>query len=156
MTKPVRRLELQRLHEDRSHGSEFAMPTVLLGAPIWRADLFRLGARVRRSSARTITRVSPTASRAIASGSPTPMRPTRWSGSERMLTDGLESLLDEAGAADLYGVATQRQLAEVLPLALMATRRCLEAPQLILRCSLHAAERDGRADRRGSAERVQR
>jgi hypothetical protein len=46
---------------------------------------------------------------------------------QRVLTDGLESLLINAGAADLYGAATQRQLTEVLPLAIQATKACLEA-----------------------------
>src|SRR5579863_8674849 len=120
------RLELQRLHEDRSHGTEFAMPTVLLGAPIWRADLFRLGpgpAFERAHHHPHFTNGEPCARVWLADADAA--QPLAWA--ERMLTDELESLLTNAGAADLYGVATQRQLAEVLPLALVATKSCLEA-----------------------------
>jgi hypothetical protein len=118
------RLELQRLHEDRSHGTEFAMPTVLLGAPIWRADLFRLGFaeslerahhHPRFNNGEPCDRVWLTEADAA--------EPLAWT--ERVLTDGLETLLSEAGAADLYGAATQRQLAEILPLAILATKTCL-------------------------------
>jgi hypothetical protein len=119
------RIELQRLHEDRSHGTEFAMPTVLLGAPIWRADLFRLcpGKAVferahhhpRFTDGEPCDRVW-LADEDVAD-------PLAWT--QRVLTDGLESLLRDAGAADLFGTATQRQLEEVLPQALAAIRSCL-------------------------------
>lgn len=121
------RLELQRLHEDRSHGSEFAMPTVLLGAPIWRADLFRLGAGHAFERAHhhpSFTNGEPCDRVWLAGADATD--PFAWI--EHKLTDGLESLLTDAGAADLYGVATRRQLTEVLPLALLAVKTCLEAP----------------------------
>lgn len=119
------RLELQRLHEDRSQGSEFAMPTVLLGAPIWRADLFRLGPGETLERAHhhpSFTNGEP-CDRVWLTGEDA-AEPLVWT--ERVLTDGLESLLMNAGAADLYGAATQRQLAEVLPLAIQATKTCLE------------------------------
>lgn len=119
------RLELQRLHEDRSQGTEFAMPTVLLGAPIWRADLFRLGPGQTLERAHHHPR--------FTNGEPCDRvwlaeedaaEPLVWT--ERVLTAGLEALLQGAGAADLYGAATQRQLAEVLPLAMLAAKACLE------------------------------
>lgn len=120
------RLELQRLHEDRSHGSEFAMPTVLLGAPIWRADLFRLepGSAFERAHHHPRFTNGEPCDRVWLTGADA-AQPLAWA--ERMLTDGLELLLTNAGAADLYGLATQRQVAEVLPLAIIATRCCLEA-----------------------------
>ncbi|HVC05454.1 MAG TPA: hypothetical protein VND88_12340 [Candidatus Acidoferrales bacterium] len=122
------RLELQRLHEDRSRGSEFAMPTVLLGAPIWRADLFRLGAghAFERAHHHPSFINGEPCDRVWLTGADA-ADPFAWI--EHMLTDRLESLLADAGAADLYGVATRRQLAEVLPLALQAAITCLEAPQ---------------------------
>jgi hypothetical protein len=119
------RLELQRLHEDRSQGSEFAMPTVLLGAPIWRADLFRLGpgqAFERAHHHPRFTNGEPCDRVWLADEDAA--QPLVWT--QRVLTDGLESLLMNAGAADLYGAATQRQLAEVLPMAIQATKACLE------------------------------
>ncbi len=119
------RLELQRLHEDRSQGSEFAMPRVLLGAPIWRADLFRLGpgdALERAHHHPHFTNGEP-CDRVWLAGEDA-AEPLQWT--ERVLTDGLELLLTDAGAADLYGAATQRQLAEILPLAILATKSCLE------------------------------
>jgi hypothetical protein len=119
------RLELQRLHEDRSAGSEFAMAKVLLGAPIWRADLFRLGPgqevlelahhHPRFTDGEPCDRVWLSDEDAAD--------PLAWT--ERVLTTGLESLLADAGASDLFGASTQRQLAEVLPLALVAVRACL-------------------------------
>ena len=118
------RLELQRLHEDRSQGSEFTMPAVLLGAPIWRADLFRLGPGQTLERAHhhpRFTNGEPCARVWLADKDAA--EPFAWT--ERMLTDGLESLLTAAGAADLYGTATQRQLAEVLPLAILAAKTCL-------------------------------
>lgn len=119
------RIELQRLHEDRCKGTEFAMPEVLLGAPIWRADLFHLepGKEVlerahhhpRFTNGEPCDRVWLAAEDAAD--------PLAWT--QRVLTTGLEPLLREAGAADLFGTATQRQLAEVLPQALAAVRACL-------------------------------
>ncbi len=119
------RIELQRLHEDRSHGTEFAMAAVLLGAPIWRADLFRL------ETARDVCERAHQHPR-FTDGEPCKRvwlseddtaDPIAWT--QRVLTDGLESLLRDAGAADLFGTATQRQVAEVLPQALAAVRACL-------------------------------
>jgi len=49
--------------------------------------------------------------------------PLAWT--ERVLTTGLESLLRDAGASGLFGASTQRQMTEVLPLALLAVRTCL-------------------------------
>lgn len=119
------RIELQRLHEDRSHGTEFAMPTVLLGAPIWRADLFRLGPGreilERAHHHPHFTDGEPCARVWLTDEDAAD--PLAWT--ERVLTTGLESLLRDAGAADLYGTATQRQLGEVLPQALAAVRTCL-------------------------------
>jgi hypothetical protein len=120
------RIELQRLHEDRSQGTEFAMPKVLLGAPIWRADLFRLGPGETLERAHQhphFTNGEPCDRVWLTEADAA--EPIGWA--ERVLTDGLESLLQDAGAADLFGAATQRQLAEVLPLAMAATRSCLEA-----------------------------
>jgi hypothetical protein len=119
------RIELQRMHEDRGVGTEFAMPTVLLGAPIWRADLFCLGAargvfdrahhHPRFTDGEPCDRVWLAAEDAAD--------PIAWT--RRILSDGLESLLRDAGAADLFGTATQRQVEEVLPQALAAVRTCL-------------------------------
>jgi hypothetical protein len=119
------RLELQRLDEDRSGGSEFAMAKVVLGAPIWRADIFRLGPgggpferahhHPRFTDGEPCDRVW--LSEADAA------EPLAWI--ERVLTSGLEDLLRDAGAGDLFGASTQRQLAEVLPLALLAVQGCL-------------------------------
>jgi hypothetical protein len=121
------RLELQRLHEDRSGGSEFAMAKVLLGAPIWRGDIFGLGAgggaferahhHPRFTDGEPCDRVW--LSEADAA------EPLAWI--ERVLTSGLEDLLRDAGATDLFGASTQRQVAEVLPLALLAVQTCLVA-----------------------------
>jgi hypothetical protein len=118
------RIELQRLHEDRSQGSEFAMPSVLLGAPIWRADLFRRGPGETLERAHhhpRFTNGEPCARVWL----PDQDAAELFAWTEGVLTDGLESLLTDAGAADLYGAATQRQLAEVLPLAILAMRSCL-------------------------------
>lgn len=118
------RLELQRLHEDRGQGSEFAMPSVLLGAPIWRADLFRLGPGETLERAHHHPRfISGEPCARVWLADKDAAQPFTWI--ERMLTDGLESLLTDAGAADLYGAAAQRQLAEVLPLAILAAKSCL-------------------------------
>jgi hypothetical protein len=119
------RLELQRLHEDRSQGSEFAMAKVLLGAPIWRADLFRLGpdgdALERAHHHPRFTDEEPCDR--VWLDEEDAADPLAWT--ERVLTVGLEALLRDAGASDLFGASTQRQLAEVLPLALLAVRTCL-------------------------------
>jgi hypothetical protein len=119
------RLELQRLNEDRSAGSEFAMARVLLGAPIWRADLFRLGpsgdAFERAHHHPRFTDGEP-CDRVWLSDADA-ADPLAWI--ERVLTTGLEDLLRDAGAADLFGASTQRQLSEVLPLALLAVETCL-------------------------------
>lgn len=119
------RIELQRLHEDRSAGTEFAMAKVLLGAPIWRADLFRLGPG---KDVLELAHHHP----CFTDGEPCDRvwlsdedaaDPLAWT--ERVLTTGLESLLRDAGASDLFGASTQRQMTEVLPLALLAVRTCL-------------------------------
>jgi hypothetical protein len=119
------RLELQRLHEDRSAGSEFAMAKVLLGAPIWRADLFRLGpgggAFERAHHHPRFTDGEP--SDRVWLSDADAVDPLAWI--ERVLTTGLEELLSDAGAADLFGASTQRQFAEVLPLAMLAVQTCL-------------------------------
>ena len=119
------RIELQRMHEDRSQGSEFAMSTVLLGAPIWRADLFRLGpSRDTLERAHQHPRfIDGEPCERVWLSEADAADPLAWT--ERILTDGLESLLCAAGAGDLFGTATQRQLAEVLPHALDAVRACL-------------------------------
>jgi hypothetical protein len=120
------RIELQRLHEDRSQGTEFAMPTVLLGAPIWRADLFRLGEqkdRFERAHHHPRFTGGEPSDRVWLAGEDL-TDPLGWT--ERVLTTGLESLLRDAGADDLFGASTQRQLAEVLPQALAAVRTCLQ------------------------------
>jgi hypothetical protein len=54
---------------------------------------------------------------------PDAVDPLAWI--ERVLTTGLQELLSDAGAADLFGASTRRQLAEVLPVALLAVRTCL-------------------------------
>lgn len=119
------RLELQRLHEDRSQGSEFAMPKVVLGAPIWRADLFRLGPSSGLERAHHHPRfINGEPCDRVWLADEDAAEPLQWT--QRVLTDGLELLLTDAGAADLYGAATQRQLAEILPLAILATKSCLE------------------------------
>lgn len=120
------RIELQRLHEDRSAGSEFAMARVSLGAPIWRADLFRLG---RGSGVLERAHHHPR----FTDGEPCDRvwlaeedasDPLGWT--ERVLTTGLDALLHDAGAGDLSGAKTTRQVAEVLPLALLAVKECME------------------------------
>jgi hypothetical protein len=119
------RLELQRLDEDRGAGSEFAMAKVLLGAPIWRADLFRLGpggdAFERAHHHPRFTDGEP-CDRVWLSDADA-VDPLAWI--ERVLTTGLEELLSDAGAADLFGASTQRQVAEVLLLAMLAVQACL-------------------------------
>jgi hypothetical protein len=118
------RFDLQRLHEDRSEGSEFAMPKVFLGAPVWRADLFRLGGSDKFERAHhhpRFTGIEPCDRVFLTEADAAD--PLAWI--QRVLTDGLETLLQGAGASDLYGTATQRQVAEVLPLAIAAARNCL-------------------------------
>lgn len=119
------RLELQRLHEDRGHGSEFAMARVSLEAPIWRADLFSL-ANGKHDMDRAhhhpyFTQGEP-CDRVWLSDEDA-ADPVGWT--RRMLTDGLDALLDAAGADDLAGAATVEQIAQILPLALLAVRYCL-------------------------------
>jgi hypothetical protein len=119
------RLELQRFQEDRSAGSEFAMARVLLGAPIWRADLFRLGPggdMLERAHHHPRFTDGEPCDRVWLSDADA-ADPLAWI--ERVLTTGLEELLSDAGAADLFGASTQRQLAEVLPLALLAVQTSL-------------------------------
>jgi hypothetical protein len=119
------RLELQRLHEDRSAGSEFAMARVSLGAPIWRADLFRLGpgSKVleRAHHHPHFTDGEPCDRVWLAEEDASD--PLGWI--ERMLTTGLDALLNDAGAGDLAGANTSRQLAEVLPIVLIAVKECM-------------------------------
>ncbi|MGA7989152.1 MAG: hypothetical protein WCB51_12220 [Candidatus Dormiibacterota bacterium] len=119
------RIELQRMHEDRSQGTEFAMATVLLGAPIWRADLFHLSAGEEPfERAHQHPRfINGEPCERVWLPDEDAADPLAWA--ERVLTDGLESLLRDAGADDLYGSATQRQVAEVLPHALAAVSACL-------------------------------
>ena len=121
------RIELQRLDEDRSAGSEFAMAKVLLGAPIWRADLFRLGPggdKLERAHHHPRFTDGEPCDRVWLSEADA-ADPLAWI--ERVLTTGLEGLLRDAGAEDLFGASTQRQLTEVLPLALLAVKACLVA-----------------------------
>lgn len=119
------RLELQRLYEDRTEGSEFAMAKVMLGAPVWRADLFRLGAggeRLERAHHHPQFTNGEPCDRVWLSPEDA-AEPLAWM--ERMLTTGLEDLLREANSSDLMGASTARQLAEVLPLAVVAAQQCL-------------------------------
>jgi hypothetical protein len=119
------RLELQRLYEDRGEGSEFAMAKVMLGAPVWRADLFRLGSggevlerahhHPRFTDGEPCDRVWLSPEDAAD--------PLAWM--ERMLTTGLEELLRDANSSDLIGASTARQLAEIFPLAVAAAKQSL-------------------------------
>jgi hypothetical protein len=119
------RLELQRLYEDRNEGSEFAMAKVLLGAPVWRADLFRLGeggeSLERAHHHPRFTNGEPCDRVWLSPDDAT--EPLGWM--ERVLTTGLEELLRDADTTDLMGASTARQLAEVLPLAVLAAKQCL-------------------------------